>query len=71
MLIREQPTVEDGEIAAVLVNGDTEATLKRVKHQNGLVLLVPDKTQFTPYVVTEQNPARILGKALRFSAELE
>lgn len=71
MLIREQPTVEDGEIAAVLVNGDTEATLKRVKHQNGLVLLVPDNTQFTPYVVTEQNPARILGKALRFSAELE
>lgn len=71
VLIREQPTVEDGEIAAVLVNGDTEATLKRVKHQNDLVLLVPDNTQFTPYVVTEQNPARILGKALRFSAELE
>lgn len=30
--IREQPTVEDGEIAAVLVDGDNEATLKHVKH---------------------------------------
>ena len=30
--IREQPTVEDAEIAAVLVDGDNEATLKRVKH---------------------------------------
>lgn len=30
--IREQPTVEDGEIAAALVDGDNEATLKRVKH---------------------------------------
>ncbi|EFK76907.1 hypothetical protein HMPREF0347_5033 [Enterococcus faecalis TUSoD Ef11] len=31
MLIRRQPVVEDGEIAAVIVNGDSEATLKRVK----------------------------------------
>ena len=31
VLIRRQPVVEDGEIAAVIVNGDTEATLKRVK----------------------------------------
>ena len=36
--IREQPTVEDGEIAAVLVNGDNEATLKRVKHQGDLIM---------------------------------
>ena len=35
--IREQPDVVDGEIAAVLVDGDTEATLKRVKRQGDLV----------------------------------
>lgn len=33
VLIREQSEVEYGEIAAVLVNGDTEATLKRVKNR--------------------------------------
>ena len=70
VLIRSQPTVEDGEIAAVLVNSDTEATLKRVKHQGDLVLLVPDNKSYDPYVVTPKNPARILGKAIRLSANL-
>lgn len=37
VMIRQQSDVENGEIAAVLVNGDTEATLKRVK--NLVVLL--------------------------------
>src|SRR5690606_36422882 len=33
VLVREQPEVESGMIAAVLVNDDTEATLKRIKRQ--------------------------------------
>ena len=32
VVVREQPTVEDDEIAAVLVDDNTEATLKRIKH---------------------------------------
>lgn len=36
VLIRMQDDVEDGEIAAVLVNGDSEATLKRVKKQGDI-----------------------------------
>ena len=70
VLIREQENVEDGEIAAVLVNGDTEATLKRVKRQGEIVLLVADNPSYTPYIVTEDNPARILGKAVKFSSDL-
>lgn len=70
VLIRQQPDVEDGEIAAVLVNGDTEATLKRVKRQGDLVMLMPDNQSYSPYVVTPDNPARILGKALKMSADL-
>lgn len=70
VLIREQAEVEDGEIAAVLVNGDEEATLKRVKHQDGLVLLIADNPNYDPYIVTENNPARILGKAIKFSVDL-
>lgn len=47
--IRKQPEVENGEIAAVLIDGD-EATLKRVYSLNGSVILraenpnIPDKT---------------------------
>lgn len=70
VMIREQSNVEDGEIAAVLVNGDEEATLKRVKHQDGLVLLIADNPNYDPYIVTENNPARILGKAIKFSVDL-
>lgn len=70
VMIREQPEVEDGEIAAVLVNSDTEATLKRVKRQGDIMMLVPDNSDYAPYIVTEDNPARILGKAIKFSADL-
>lgn len=70
VLVRQQPEVEDGEIAAVLVNGDIEATLKRVKHQGDIVMLMPDNSEFSPYVVTGDNPARILGKALKVTTML-
>jgi len=70
VLIREQPEVEDGEIAAVLVNGDTEATLKRVKHQGNIIMLIPDNQEYNPYIITADNPARILGKAIRFTTDL-
>lgn len=70
VLIREQPDVENGEIAAVLVNGDTEATLKRVKKQGDTVFLMPDNPRHEPYVITSDNPARIIGKAIRFTQEL-
>lgn len=65
--IREQPTVEDGEIAAVLVDGDTEATLKRVKHQGKLVMLMPDNKEYDPIILDKQNPGRIIGKAVHVS----
>ena len=55
VLIRQQPTVEDGEIAAVLVNGDTEATLKRVKHQNGIVMLLADNSKYAPIIITPES----------------
>ncbi|MEY2363217.1 XRE family transcriptional regulator [Lysinibacillus capsici] len=70
VLIREQPDVENGEIAAVLVNGDTEATLKRVKKQGDTVFLMPDNPRHEPYVITSDNPASIIGKAIRFTQDL-
>ena len=70
VLIREQPEVEDDEIAAVLVNSDTEATLKRVKHSGNIVMLMPDNKDYYPIIVTKDSPARILGKAIRYTTEL-
>lgn len=70
MRIRKQPDVEEGEIAAVVINGDNEATLKRVKRQNGLTMLIPDNTNYKPHIITESNPAAILGKAVKVSFNL-
>lgn len=70
VLVREQPEVEYGEIAAVLVNGDTEATLKRVKKQGDIVMLMPDNSDYDPIIITKDNPARIIGKAIRYTQEL-
>lgn len=70
VLIREQPEVEDDEIAAVLVNSDTEATLKRVKHQGNMIMLMPDNKDYSPIIITSDNPARILGKAVRYTTNL-
>ncbi|WEV56170.1 LexA family protein [Ligilactobacillus acidipiscis] len=64
VLIHEQPDVEDGEIAAVLVDDDTEATLKRVKRQQGLVMLMPDNPEYNPIVLSSKYPGRIIGKAV-------
>lgn len=70
VLIREQSSVEDGEIAAVLINGDTEATLKRVHYQNDSILLIAENSAYQPYIINKNNPARILGKAIEVSFDL-
>lgn len=70
VLIREQSGVEYGEIAAVLLNGDTEATLKRVKKQGDVIMLIPDNKDHEPLIISKDNPAKIIGKAIRFTQDL-
>lgn len=72
VFIREMPIVENGEIAAVVV--DNEATLKRVYYypdKNKLVLN-PENPAFEPlvYVNEELDTIRILGKAVYFMSAL-
>lgn len=46
VLIKQQPDVEDGQIAAVNISG--EATLKHVYHQKDGLLLVSDNPKYAP-----------------------
>lgn len=64
--IRQQPTVENGEIAAVLI--DNEATLKRIYITGDTVTLMPENTAYPPmvYVGEQIQNVRILGKAMHF-----
>lgn len=62
-LIRKQDTVENGEIAAVLVNG-FDATLKKFTQQGDLIILEPcsDDSNFKTQAYTAETQIRILGK---------
>lgn len=62
-LIRKQDTVENGEVAAVLVNG-FDATLKKFTQQGNLIILEPcsDDSGYKTQVYNEETTIRILGK---------
>lgn len=66
-LIRKQPDVEDDEIAAVLIDG--EATLKRVQHQGGQLILLPDNKDYGAIILNQERPGRILGKLIRYTVD--
>lgn len=62
-LIRKQDIVNDGEIAAVLVNG-FEATLKRFSRQGDFIILEPMSTDksFKMQIYDKNTNIKILGK---------
>ena len=62
-LIHKQDTVENGEIAVVLVNG-YDATLKKFTKQNDLIILEPQSTDnsFQTQVYDKKSNIKILGK---------
>lgn len=66
--IRQQEAVDNGEIAAVLI--DNEATLKRVQLYEDHISLEPENPQYRPIVLwgEEMNTVRILGKAVAFTS---
>ena len=68
--IRQQNTVDSGEIAAVLIDG--EATLKRVRVYDDHISLEPENPQYRPLVYwgEEMNTVRILGKAVALTSAI-
>lgn len=72
VFIREMPLVENGDIAAVII--DDEATLKRVYYypDQAKLILNPENPAFEPLVFLgdELNEIRILGKAVYFMSAL-
>ena len=68
VIVRQQPNVENGEIAIVLINGN-EATVKEVKESpDGLTLIGHNVAIYTPHFYNRQEieslPIQILGKVV-------
>lgn len=68
--IKAQPTVENGEIAAVII--EDEATLKRVYQIGDTLILQAENPSFADlqYHGEELNQIRILGKAVYFISQV-
>lgn len=68
--IRQQPTVDNGEIAAVLIG--EEATLKKVFISEGTITLLACNSNYQPFVYSGEklNEIRILGKAVGFTSRI-
>jgi repressor LexA len=69
--IRKQPDVNNGEIAAVLIDNE-EATLKRVYKLNGTIILRAENPKYKDIIITKKDSkdVKILGKAVFFKSEV-
>ena len=72
VFIRSQSSVDNGEIAAVIIND--EATLKRVYFypEEGKLVLSPENPRYAPlvYVNSELDQIKIIGKAVAFQSTI-
>ena len=68
--IRKQETVDDGDIAAVLI--EDEATLKRVRLFPDHIILEPANPMYKPLVFwdVEMQSVKIMGKAVAFTSNI-
>lgn len=70
VLIEAVPDVTDGTIGAVLFQEDCQATLKKVYHEIDCLRLVSINKEFKDQFATEDNPAAIIGQAVKVEIDL-
>jgi len=70
VFIREQSTVDNGDIAAVII--EDEATLKRIYFDGTTFTLIAENPKYPPMVFSGEtlNHVRILGKAIAFQSDV-
>ncbi len=72
VFIQKQDMVQDGEIAAVII--DDEATLKRVNYypERDLLILKAENSHYEDLIYSgeELNHIRILGRAVAFQSDI-
>lgn len=70
VFVRRQPTVENGQIAVVLI--DDEATLKRFYRTKDGVILKPENSKYEPLFFTHRDfrQVRVLGRVVMFQSWL-
>lgn len=70
VLIEAVPDVTDGTIGAVLFQDDCQATLKKVYHEIDCLRLVSINKEFKDQFATQDNPAAVIGQAVKVEIDL-
>ena len=72
VFFKNQPDVENGEIAAVQINGEA-VTLKRVYKIDGNIILRPENPNYKDIIFSKKDKKdfKILGKAIFFKSEVK
>ncbi len=72
VIIKQQPTVENGDIAVVLVNGD-DATVKKFYRSSSGIKLISINPAYDPFFFTPDEvntlPVQIIGKVVELRAK--
>ena len=75
VFIQKQDMVENGDIAAVVVNGDSEATLKRFYYyrEKAMLILKPENPSYEDLIYSgeELEQVHVLGKAIAFQSDVK
>ena len=75
VFIHRQDIVENGEIAAVVINNDSEATLKRFYYyrERAMLILKPENPEYEDLIFQneELNEVHVLGKAIAFQSDVK
>ncbi|MEX2275948.1 MAG: transcriptional repressor LexA [Actinomycetota bacterium] len=63
VIVRQQSVADDGDIVAALLPGpaEDEATVKRIRHEKGRVMLIPENPRLQPFEMTDGS---LLGKVV-------
>jgi repressor LexA len=69
VVVRSQEAADDGDIVAALVPGpaEEEATIKRLGHDGGRVMLIPENPSLEPFEMVD---GRILGRVVAVLRQL-
>lgn len=73
VLVRQQDSVENGEIAVILIDGES-ATIKRFFRTDSMVTLMPDSSnkEHPPrFIDITRNEVRVLGKVIKVIINME
>ncbi|WP_010581955.1 transcriptional repressor LexA [Schlesneria paludicola] len=62
VIVRQQPLAEHRDIVVALLND--EATVKRLHHRSGEIMLVPENKKLRPIEVGPEDDLRIVGKVV-------